>query len=101
MKNTNRVRVECLNCGAEFDLIRLKHDENNLDGFYTNCNECGASFDIDFNIDITFITDVAKMADFKILTMKEFLSSYSYITEDEYKATRLYFDWLISADSKR
>lgn len=100
IENTNCVRVECPNCGAEFDLIRLKHDEDNLDGFYTNCNECRASFDIDFNVDYTFITDVAKMADFKILTMEEFLSSYSYITEAEYEATRLYFNWLNADDSE-
>ena len=40
------------------------------------------------------------MADFKILTEKEFLESYSYITEDEYEATRLYYDWLMTDDNE-
>lgn len=92
------MKVICLNCGNEFDLTRLEHDELNLDGFYTGCMECGGSFDIDFDISKTFITDVAKMADFKILTMEEFLSSYSYLTEEEYEATRLYFNWLNADD---
>ena len=37
----------------------------------------------------TFIKDVAKMADFKVLTKKEFLAAYN-VTEEEYEATRLY-----------
>lgn len=90
------MKVKCLNCGEEVDLIRLEHGENNLDGFHTNCIKCRASFDIDFNPSMTFITDVAKMADFKILTEEEFLSSYSYLTKDEYDATVLYFNWLNS-----
>ena len=94
------MKVKCLNCGKEIELLRLEHDENNLEGFYTSCIKCGASFDIDFNPEITFITDVAKMTDFKVLTMEEFLSSYSYITEDEYEATRLYLNWLNADDSE-
>ena len=42
-----------------------------------------------------FITDVAKMADYLSLSKKSFLKSYSYLTEDEYDATDLYYDWLI------
>jgi len=34
-----------------------------------------------------FTTDKEKMRDFKILTKKEFLKSYSYITEAEYNLT--------------
>ena len=94
------MKVRCLNCGREIDLIRLEHDENNLEGFYTSCIECRRSFDIDFNPANTFITDVAKMADFKVLTMEEFLETYSYITEDEYEATRLYLNWLNADDSE-
>lgn len=94
------MKVTCLNCGKEIDLIRLEHDEINLEGFYTSCMECGASFDIDFNVDKTFITDISKMADFKILSKEEFLNSYSYITEDEYEATRLYLNWLNADDSE-
>lgn len=94
------MKVKCLNCGIEIDLLRLEHDECNLEGFYTSCMECGASFDINFNPANTFITDVAKMADFKVLTMEEFLNSYSYITEDEYEATRLYLNWLNADDSE-
>lgn len=93
------MKVKCLNCGREIDLIRLKHDENNLEGFYTSCI-CGASFDINFNPTNTFITDIAKMADFKILTKEEFLKSYSYLTEDEYEATLLYMNWLNADDSE-
>lgn len=94
------MKVKCLNCGKEMELIRLEHDECNLDGFYTSCMECGRSFDIDLNPSQTFITDIAKMADFKILTMEEFLATYSYITEDEYEATRLYMDWLNADDNE-
>ena len=93
------MKVKCLNCGKEMDLIRLEHDENNLEGFYTSCM-CGASFDIEFDVSKTFITDVAKMADFKALTMEEFLKSYNYVTEDEYEATRLYLNWLNADDSE-
>lgn len=99
-KEKNLTKVKCLNCGKEFDLWRLEHDKCNLEGFYTSCVECGASFDIDFNPANTFITDVAKMADFKVLTMEEFLETYSYITEDEYEATRLYLNWLNADDSE-
>ena len=95
------MKVRCLNCGREIDLIRLEHDENNLEGFYTSCIECGASFDIDFNPMVnTFISDIPKMADFKILTKEEFLESYSYITEDEYDGTLLYMNWLNADDSE-
>lgn len=94
------MKIKCLNCGKEMDLIRLQHDENNTEGFYTSCIECGASFDLDFDPSITFITDVAKMADFKILSMEEFLKSYSYMTEDEYEATRLYLNWLNADDTE-
>lgn len=47
-----------------------------------------------------FIEDVAKMADFKILSKEDFLTSYNYLTEDEYEATRLYFNWLMADDSE-
>ena len=35
----------------------------------------------------TFIDDVEKMADFKVLSKDEFLQSYSYISELEYDNT--------------
>ena len=35
----------------------------------------------------SFITDKEKMKDFKILTKKEFLKSYSYLNELEYHLT--------------
>ena len=44
------MKIKCPNCGKEFDLYRLKHDENNLEGFYTYHSECRASFDIDFDM---------------------------------------------------
>ena len=34
-----------------------------------------------------FLDDIEKMQDFKILTKKEFLQSYSYLTEQEYDNT--------------
>ena len=95
------MKVKCLNCGSEFDLWRLEHDENNPEGFYTSCMECGASFDIDEKeiLDKLFITDICKMADFKILSRKYFIKHYN-ITEDEYDATALYYKWLYANDSE-
>lgn len=94
------MKVKCPHCGSEVDLIRLEHDDINLEGFYTSCMECGVSFDIDFDMNLVFITDIPKMADFKILTKEEFLFSYSYLTEAEYEATRLYYNWLMADDSE-
>ena len=37
---------------------------------------------------IDFTTDWEKMRDFFQLTKEEFLESYSYMTEEEYEATR-------------
>lgn len=93
---------QCMNCGEKITMTRLEHDENNLEGFYISCPHCGSSFDIDKSeiISKMFITDVAKMADFKILSKEEFLTSYNYLTEDEYEATRLYFNWLMADDSE-
>ena len=34
-----------------------------------------------------FLDDIEKMQDFKILTKKQFLQSYSYLTEQEYDNT--------------
>ena len=42
--------------------------------------------------DSNFIDDVEKMKDFNILSKKEFLQSYSYITETEYDNTRQLLD---------
>lgn len=96
------MKTTCLNCGHKFDMFQLRHDENNLEGFYVYCPECHASFDID-ETEITekmFITDIAKMADFKQMSKKDFLTSYSYLTEDEYDATELYYHWLMRDDSE-
>ena len=35
-----------------------------------------------------FTDDKEKMEDFKLLTKAEFLSSYSYLTEEEYNLTK-------------
>ncbi len=96
------MKIRCMNCGREMELHRLFHDENNLEGFYTYDTECGTSFDIDERmiIDHMFINDIAKMADFKVLTKEEFLASYSYLTEDDYDATVLYMNWLNADDSE-
>lgn len=37
--------------------------------------------------DNNFLTDTEKMADFVRLSKKEFLDSYSYLTEEEYDNT--------------
>ena len=39
-----------------------------------------------------FADDEEKMVDFKILSKEEFLSSYSYLTEEEYDMTVEYFE---------
>ena len=42
--------------------------------------------------DLCFVGDKEKMMDFVELTKKEFLASYSYLTEEEYDATRRIVD---------
>lgn len=44
--------VECLNCGEKQELECLSKD--NL-GFYTNCNKCESSFDIDIETNVESI----------------------------------------------
>ena len=88
------MKVTCLNCGTTMELIALEHDKVSPDRFHTTCEKCGASFDIEFNQSDTFITDIAKMSDFKDLSKEDFLSLYSYLTENEYEATELYLNWL-------
>lgn len=39
------------------------------------------------NFKLSFISDKEKMRDFFRLTKKEFLESYSYLSEQEYNAT--------------
>ena len=96
------MKFKCMNCGKEVELHELKHDSLNLEGFYANCDECGGSNDIDSSIlNGVFLMDVAKMADFKVLSKERFLESYSYLTEEEYDATKLYFDWLMSVDDTK
>lgn len=43
-------------------------------------------------LEYSFVTDEEKMHDFRILTKKEFLKSYSYLTEDDYDITKFYVD---------
>ena len=40
---------------------------------------------------MNFLDDIEKMIDFKILTKKEFLKFYSYLTEEEYDNTLKFF----------
>ena len=91
------MKIRCPDCGKEIKIDRLCHDSSNLEGFYIKCQECHSYPDIDGRIitEKMFITDVAKMADFLSLSKKSFLKTYSYLTEDEYDATDLYYDWLI------
>lgn len=44
----------------------------------------------------SFIGDPEKMLDYYIMTKDEFLKSYSYLTEDEYDATKTYLNFLNS-----
>jgi len=88
------MKFMCMNCRKKVEVTELKHDDLNLEGFYIACSECGASSDINFDFSKTFIMDVAKMADFKKLTKERFLESYDYLTEEEYDATVLYYNWL-------
>jgi hypothetical protein len=46
-------------------------------------------FDCHHHNHADFIDDEEKMKDFNELSKEEFLSSYSYITEEEYNLTRL------------
>lgn len=40
------MKATCLNCGCEFELKKIYHDEL---GTFTVCPECDGSFDIDVN----------------------------------------------------
>lgn len=88
------IRTICPNRGEEINLKELSQNKETLENFYTKCDKCKTEFDIDFDMSNLFITDIPKMADFKILTKEEFLQSYSYLTEKEYDITKLYMDWL-------
>jgi len=47
------------------------------------CKDCPPSLS-----QSNFLDDAEKMADFEILTKEEFLTSYSYLTEQEYDNTK-------------
>lgn len=47
-----------------------------------------------------FLDDIEKMVDFAILTKEEFLASYSYLTEEEYDATREAYEKSIQDSDK-
>ena len=48
------MKVQCLNCGHEFELERVYHDAL---GDFTVCPECDGSFDVDINDD-SFLEDL-------------------------------------------
>ena len=92
------MNVRCLNCGHEFKLQKIWHDDLVPDGFFTKCPECDGSFDLDDDTvnDIKkkmFIDDVYKMAHFFWMPRHLFIK-YCNSTEDEYDATKMYTDWL-------
>ena len=86
--------IKCSICGEEFKVTKFVYYEIGCDTLHTKCANCGEMVNIGLYSMNDFITDIPKMADFKILTKEEFLKSYSYITEEEYEATKLYLDWL-------
>ena len=90
------VHQRCLNCGQLVGVKELWKDFYNPEGFYTQCPDCGCTFDIDWDHlkEKMFIDDVAKMDDFKELSKEEFIKTYSYLTEEEYDVTMLYYKWL-------
>lgn len=49
---------------------------------------------------IDFIDDEEKMRDFPILTKEEFLASYSYLTEEEYDATKELYEQMKENDGR-
>ena len=84
--------IKCPKCGECLVVLRLEYDDN----FYTTCGKCNDTIKLDTEpfMERVFITDIDKMNDFKKLNKKEFLKSYSYLTEDEYDTTALYLNWL-------
>ena len=46
--------------------------------------------DLNYALENNFCDDTEKMVDFINLSKEEFLESYSYLTEEEYEATKLY-----------
>ena len=97
------MKIKCPYCKHKYKLKVLQHRPEGYDMFYEICPRCLGDFDISDRkiLTKTFITDVAKMADFKILTKEEFLASYSYLDEDEYDATLLYLNWLNQEESEQ
>ncbi len=45
---------------------------------------------------LSFVTDYEKMRDFRELSKDEFLESFSYLTEEEYEATAVEYDYIKS-----
>jgi len=79
-ENPNSKRVmEALDVVRDFYDNHGKHFKN------FSINE----FDCHHHNHVDFIDDKEKMDDFNELSKEEFLSSYSYITEEEYNLTRL------------
>ena len=95
------MKYVCPNCGKETEIKYLLKDElDDYESFHEVCEHCRSSFDLGEDWVIknilykSFISDVAKMYDFTQISKEDFLHSYSYLTEDDYDATQLYFDWL-------
>ena len=84
---------ECIKCNQAgemtYQALPSKHFKN---GFDYSCGHCGEwqleGGEMKTNIKDNFSDDAEKMADFEILTKKEFLTSYSYLTEEEYDNTK-------------
>ena len=79
-ENSNSKRVmEALDVVRDFYDNHGKHFKN------FSINE----FDCNHHNHVDFIDDEEKMKDFNNLTKEDFLSSYNYITEEEYNLTRM------------
>jgi hypothetical protein len=102
-KRDRRIKmIICLQCGYKFKFVSASVDEL---GCHTVCPDCGGSFDIEprcgecENADCeekavtsNFLDDKEKMHDFLLLSKKEFLKSYSYLTNRDYEATCIFYN---------
>ncbi len=71
-------------------VICFSHNRNKDTGKFEREGSWGYMIKNEF-INANFIDDKEKMNDFEILSKEEFLSSYSYLTEEEYNNTKMLY----------